>query len=281
MKGAMLIKKMFNVLSSRAVLAAKKENVVFKKIWEVSIEILPNLENHFTGAILENEALLRVRHLLCGEACFLDGTIRELFPSEKRCSYLDIGDSDGSVRLILNKIMDGFQISSLGINLQTKAVENIRRIGLDAECVDAMEIGKRGEKYDIVSLFETLEHLPNPIGFLESIHDIVGERLIISVPLISTSRVGMQYLSKKWPKDEIPTIENTHIFELSPMDWEKIFIHTGWKIKSKWQLRQFPKRGLLKFIMKYAWRKISFEGFWFVALSKDESSGRPKYRIES
>jgi len=80
-------------------------------------------------------------------------------------------------------------------------------------------------------------------------------------------------------QDKIPTVENTHIFELSPCGWKKIFLHTGWKIDEEWKLRHFPNRGLLKIIMQYAWRKISFEGFWFVVLAKDMFY-KNRFRVE-
>jgi hypothetical protein len=275
-------RKIFNVLSSKAILDAKNEDIEFKKIWEVSQKAFPDLENHFTSVTLDNEAILRVRYLICGEVYFLKKIIEEFTRNRKtkECKYLDIGDSDGSVRLIMNKIMNEIKIDSLGINLQTEAVNRVKATGLKAECIDAMKMGKLGRKYDIVSLFETMEHLPDPIGFLDSMHDVVGERLVISVPFIRRSRVGMQYLTDKWPKDKLPNIENTHIFELSPEDWIKIFRHTGWKVEDQWKLLQFPRRGILKYIMRYAWIKISFEGFWFVSLSKVIDKKMRKYCIE-
>ena len=131
----------------------------------------------------------------------------------------------------------------------------------------------------MVSVFETLEHLPNPIGFLKNMQDVVDKRLVISVPLIVNSRVGLRYLTDKWSPEEVPTIANNHIFELSPKDWTKLFWHTGWRVDHAWKVTQFPKRGLLKMMMQYAWQKISFEGFYFVSLVKD-SKYSSQYAIE-
>mgnify|MGYP001612453296 FL=1 len=266
-----LARKVFHYLSKKAILDAKGEDKKFLEIWNLSLKIIPDsvLDEHFIVPVFNDEVRLRIRLLICGEVYFAAKVIEELFGGEKKCTFLDIGDSDGSTRLLLNEALPHFSIDTMGINLQLKAVEKIRRKGLKAECLDAMEVQKAGTRYDIVSLFETLEHLTNPIGFLENIHETVKHRLIISVPLICHSRISLRYLDKTWDKNIIPTIENTHIFELAPEDWRKIFLHTGWRVESEWRLRQFPDSGILKIIMQRAWRKLSFEGFWFAALTKD------------
>jgi len=274
-------RKVFRYLSKKAILDAKDEDKKFLEVWNLSLKVIPDmfLDEHFLSSVSSDEARLRIRLLICGEVFFTMDIIKALINRERSCTYLDIGDSDGSMRLLLNEAIPHFHIESLGVNLQPKAIEKIRQKGLKAECLDAMEVGKTGMKYDVVSLFETLEHLPNPIGFLEGIHDTVGHRLIISVPLVTKSRVSLRYLNDGWSKDKTPTIENTHIFELSPDDWKKIFLHTGWRVEREWSLRQFPEKGVLKIMMQYAWRKISFEGFWFVALTKDTFC-KDKFRIE-
>ena len=280
LKQIKLVKKTFYSLSKIAVLRAVKQNNELLDMWRLSLKVLPCLANHYNTTNLIEEESLRLRLLICSEANFLRDVITALSQKgQKVNTYLDIGDSDGSTRILLRESVENFDIYTLGINLQVKAVEKIKQKGLDAECVDAMQLYKQGKKYDVVSVFETLEHLPNPIGFLENIHESVNQRLIISVPLIVNSRVSFGYLGDNWPKEKVPTIENNHIFELSPKDWEKIFLHCGWAIEKEWKVKQFPDGGILGNIMKYAWRKISFEGFWFVSLKKDNTY-RKRFCIE-
>ncbi len=271
-------KEIFFNLSKKAVLAAKEEMPELKKFWDISNRVIPGFGEHFNDAVLTEEAELRVRLLICAEANFVEKVAGALFVGGKKWNYLDIGDSDGTTRLLLKEAL-GKGFDSLGVNLQKKAVDKIKSKGLDAECVDAMSMGRSGRKFNLVSLFETLEHLPDPVGFLKSIQNVVGDRLIISVPLIRGSRVGLRYLDKDWPADKIPTIENVHIFELSPADWKRIFLHSGWGVDKEWELRQYPSRGVLKHIMQFAWRRISFEGFWFVSLKKD-SCFVDRFRVE-
>jgi hypothetical protein len=256
---------------------AIKEDAKMKAMWNLSHQVLPDLEDHYATVKLSGENLLRVRMLICAQAIFIKRIINQFSDAGKKIKdYVDIGDSDGSTRMLVEKSMNSKAIKTLGINIQAKAVELIRSKGLDAVCMDAMDIEKQ---FDMVSVFETLEHLPNPIGFLENMQKVVDKRLIISVPLILNSRIGLRYLTDKWTHGETPTIANNHIFELAPEDWTKLFRHTGWRVEYEWKVRQFPKRGLLKMLMQYAWRRISFEGFYFVSLIKDNKYSS-QYTIE-
>jgi len=273
-----LKKSVFLDLSKKAVLAAKEEDNELKRIWNLSMDTISGCEDHFNNSVLTEESSLRVRLLICAEVYFLEQVVRSLFKENSGWSILDIGDSDGSTRLLLKASL-GVDFESLGVNLQQKAVAKMRARGLKGECVDAMDLGKSKSKYDIVSLFETMEHLPDPVGFLRSIRNIVGQRLVISVPLLNRSRVGLRYLDSDWPADKAATIENVHVFELCPSDWERLFRHSGWRVDREWKIRHYPSRGLLKHIMQFAWRRISFEGFWFVSL-KRESAFESKFRIE-
>jgi len=264
-------RKVFKSISTIAVKKAIQESPEMRSMWDESLKVLPDLEDHYATVKLAGEDLLRARMLICSQTIFMLKIIKQFNESDEKVeTYADIGDSDGSTRMLLEKNLNGSKLRTIGINIQKEAVELIRKNGLEAECMDAMDLNKQNRKFDLVSVFETLEHLPNPVGFLENMQDIVNKRLIISVPLIVGSRVGLRYLTDKWPSGELPTIANNHIFELSPEDWTKLFWHTGWRIDQQMQLRQYPKRGLLKMLMQYAWRKLSFEGFYFVSLIKDD-----------
>ena len=266
-----LTKKIFWYLSKIAVLKSVHENEEMSNAWNSSLELFPNLSDHYATDKLSGESLSRIRMLICAQAVFMTRVVRSLIDEGTNIkTYADIGDSDGTTRMLFQKNIGISELSTIGINIQPEAVEQIRSRGLDAECMDAMKMSEKGLKYDVASIFETLEHLPDPIGFLRAMQDVVSERLIISVPLIVRSRVGLGYLKGNWPKSKRATIANNHIFELAPEDWNKLFLHTGWRVDVSWQIRQFPRMGLLHMIMKFAWRKISFEGFYFVSLVRDD-----------
>lgn len=272
-------RKVFDLFSSKAIYASVRSNKEHMDMWNKSKDIFHSLHDHFTGGKVNDETENRIRFLITAEAAFVKSEVQKIISKRVKCNYLDIGDSDGSVRLLLEKIIDKPGFKTMGVNLQKSAVEKIRSKGMEALHMNAMDVGKTGVNYDVVSVFETLEHLPDPIGFLEQIHDIVGQKLIISVPFVRQSRVSLKYLEAKPVSDNV-NIENVHIFELSGNDWKKIFLHAGWKVENEWILLQFPKFGILRLIMQTYWRMVSFEGFWFVSLTKDMTF-RNSYKIES
>jgi len=265
---ALIKKYIIEPFSVSAVHTIVDSNVEMREIWEHSKELLSDLRTHFTVPIDNMEIEHRIRLLIVGEAFFIKKEVMDIVADSGECSYADIGDSDGSVRLLLDRMVQRGKLNSVGINLQRQAVEKMANKWLDAICADALAVCESSVDYDLVSAFETLEHLSDPIGFLNKIKNITKHRLIISVPYIRKSRVGLTYLSSKWSPGKTPTIENTHIFELSPRDWGKIFRHTGWKIDREWKLMMFPRNKLSRLILQPYWRFVSFEGFWFVSLSK-------------
>ncbi len=275
------VKKTIDTVSLSAIRHIVASNQQLQKIWELSKAVIPDFSDHFTVPVVNEEVEARIRLLIAYEALFIAQTIEPLLMmsnGDHLPHYADIGDSDGSVRLLL-KEMGSDNIKTTGINLQTAAVEKMRRKGLDAMQADALDLTKQGISFDIVSVFETLEHLPDPIGFLKGIQNVVKHKLIISVPLIRKSRVGLAYTCNHWPENKKPTVENTHIFELNPGDWKKIFCHSGWKIEDESNLLMFPPDTLHRLILQPYWRILSFEGFWFVSLKKDNEISS-KYVIE-
>lgn len=272
-------RKIIDPISINAVCKIANSNADIKKIWEDSIKLIPDFRQHYSFLVESNEIEKRIRLLVVFETFFVKKEIDRIIAENGKCSYADIGDSDGSVRLLLKHYLNSNQLDTVGINLQKSAVDKMKKKGLNAICADAQSLGDRGLNYDIVSLFETLEHLPDPIRFLAGMTTVVKNRLIVSVPFIRRSRVGLAYLSNNWAEDNKPTIENTHIFELSPKDWKKIFLHSGWKVEKELKLMMFPATGISRFILQPFWRFVSFEGFWFVSLIKNDRYSS-KYGIE-
>jgi 2-polyprenyl-3-methyl-5-hydroxy-6-metoxy-1,4-benzoquinol methylase len=262
-----------------AVLKTVKRSPSLTTMWSKTLEYFPSFENHFSDKTLDKEIEARIRFLVAAECAFVHQEIDEIIKRKGTCTYADIGDSDGSVRVVMESIFKKPVLSTVGINLQQKVVDRMKNAGMNAICGDASEIGDKGERFNIVSLFETMEHLPDPIGFLKKISSVVEDRLVISVPYLRKSRVGLQYTEGQWPVDRAVTVETVHIFELCPEDWNKIFRHSGWKIERQSIVKMFPEGGYLDFILGKYWRMMSFEGFYFVSLKKDQTISS-KYRVE-
>lgn len=266
-------------LASRSMDSAIKSNKDHDRAYQLSFGVLPDLSDHYTGVDLSPIFEKKGRFLLSAQAAFVADQVREVLGKKGTCELADIGDSDGSLQLMIKSMISADDaLQTTGINLQSEAVEKIRAKGLDAEHADAMQLAERGRTYDVTTVMETLEHLPNPIGFLESMHEIVQARLVISVPYLRRSRVSLRYLDEHGPGEREPTIENVHIFELCPVDWQKIFLHAGWKLHSQRIAYQFGPRSVWR-LAAPVWRRMDFEGFWLASFTEDFSA-RQAYSID-
>lgn len=263
-----ILKNIIEPVSISAILDTIKADKSLKEIWDSSYEQFPDFSGHFSQKVDNPEVEHRIRQLVVAETAFVKEEIAKMVQEKGYCEYADIGDSDGSVRLLLKRYFSPQQLSTVGINLQPNAVKKMKQKGLNAICADALNLKTQGIQYDITSVFETLEHLPSPIHFLTDIRGVVRHKLVISVPFVRWSRVSLNYLTDRWDHTKRPTIENVHIFELSPADWSKIFLHTGWRIDREKKLLMFPHNKLSRFVLQPYWFYTSYEGFWFVSLSK-------------
>ena len=123
---------------------------------------------------------------------------------------------------------------------------------------------------EVFLLFETLEHLLDPIGFLRSIREPNSEYFVLTVPYVKSSRTGFSQIRNESDHRKI-TPENTHIFELSPQDWELIFRFTGWEVEYRRIYKQYPWWSKI-FLVHLIWRAFDFEGFYGVVLKRSESN---------
>lgn len=272
--------KIMRYLSLTAVHQVVRTSGDLNRMWQASIKHFPSFKEHFSLPIDDAEAEARIRFLVAAECVFIEKEIALVLASRQMCSFADIGDSDGSVRIIMEEVFGKARLETVGINLQPSVVERMKEKGLNAICEDAIAVGNRGTRYNVVSLFETMEHLPDPIGFLQKIAPVVEDRLVLSVPYVRSSRVGLYHLqlNRFWNKDLPIIIENVHFFELSPNDWKKIFLHSGWRVEREVIFKQFPESGPLKWMLTLYWRYVSFEGFYFVSLVKDTTQSS-RYHI--
>jgi hypothetical protein len=193
--------------------------------------------------------------------------------NETTVNIVDIGDSAGTHILYINELSKDkkFQINTLSINLDSKAVEKIQARGLNAKLcrAESLHIGNDGFRADLFMLFEVLEHLFDPISFLRNIaKNSECRHMLITVPFLVSSRVGLGHI--RCDSKDISFAENTHIFELSSDDWDLIFQFSGWRVIHRDIYTQYPKNGLYRFT-KYIWHRKDYEGFYGVILERDTS----------
>jgi len=232
--------------------------------------IVPDLRHQYTGLELNTDYLVRnVRSLHAFQVSMIERALDLVGRPQQPLTVVDVGDSAGTHLQYLRGLHPDRDLRCLSLNLDPAAVDKIKRLGMEAVCARAEELTALGIDADVFLSFETLEHLPDPIGFLQSLSlNTHGKALVVTVPYVAQSRVGMHHIRLGLPTQVTP--ENTHIFELSPADWRLLFRYSGWEVRYEQIYRQYPRRRLLR-VMKRHWQRTDFEGFWGVVVERDST----------
>lgn len=245
--------------------AAKEQGL--KKLACKLEEMVPDIRNQYTALELDNDYLkTKVRYQHAFQISLVDKIIKDF----DNPVIIDIGDSAGThSQYIIRQYSKNNNIKCFSINSDEKAIEKIRKKGLNAVHAKAEDLDSYNINGDILLCFQTLEHMMDPCNFLYRLSSkTTAKYLIITVPYLKKSRVGLSH-ARGLPKGYV-TAENTHIFELNPEDWKLILKHSGWNIVDEKIYLQYPKRSIFG-LTKPLWRSIDFEGFYGVLLKKDHT----------
>ncbi|MBF0504258.1 MAG: methyltransferase domain-containing protein [Candidatus Omnitrophica bacterium] len=192
---------------------------------------------------------------------------------KRTLTVVDIGDSSGTHMLYLKELAkDKFHIDTISVNLDPRAIERIKARGLEAIYCRAEELDLGDKKIDLFTSFEMVEHLHNPVIFFRRLaKKSTCSRMLVTVPYLKKSRVGLYYIRTNSVKPI--SAEEEHIFELSPEDWSLLFKHAGWKVIHSKTYYQYPRKiPLLRSLLAAFWRATDLEGFWGAVLEKDTTA---------
>jgi len=252
--------------------ACKEQNLY--KIKNKLNKIVPDLTNQYTSFKVEgNYAVNKVRSLHAFQMSLAIDAINLLDEHKKNHpTIVDIGDSSGTHLQYLYSLLKG-SLRAISVNLDSVAVDKIRSKGFDAIKSRAELLHQHSDFKDRVNIFlsyEMIEHLLDPISFLHAMATKSEcDYFVVTVPYLRRSRIGLHQVRK--PKSGMPfNAETTHIFELSPDDWDLVFKFAGWKIVKSIRYTQYPKKNPFT-LLRYLWRKLDFDGFYGVILEKDDS----------
>lgn len=161
-------------------------------------------------------------------------------------TFVDLGDSSGIFLKALGK-------QGVSVNIAEEALKNIEAKGIEGVRANVERLPFKDSSFDHVLLFETLEHLPNPIATLQEIYRICRKSLFISIPYVSKTNIHYFNYQPTWP------IHQHHIFEFADDDFRKIVSHTGFKIDEAEVMEVLDNgRNLKEFLMFAHWR-LCFE----------------------
>lgn len=253
-------------------LGASARSNGFDRLIEELKKAVPDISDQYSSHRVEGPYLERkVRNMHAFQIGLVVGLLEEFV----KPSIIDLGDSSGThIKYIRHILPKEKGMTSLSINIDDEAITRIRSKGLECIKLRVEDMAAHHLKADIVMSFEILEHLSDPVRFLHDLSAIDAKYLVITVPYVQRSRVGLHHI--RAGRDNMVNAENTHIFELNPEDWLLIARHSGWERVRDAVYFQYPKTGFWR-ITKPLWRKFDFEGFYGLILKKD-STWSSKYR---
>lgn len=257
------------------------------ELYERLVTIVPDIRDQVTAYELDTPLYyekhqgfleLGVRALHAFQISLVEQALAllQLEASERTLTIVDVGDSAGTHVQYLRALHQN--IRSLSVNIDEQAVRRIRQKGLEAVHASAEELEYHEIRPDIFLSFEMLEHLPDPCRFLRNLSRVPsGQALIVTVPYVAQSRVGLQYI--RLGLRQPVSAEGVHIFELSVEDWRLLFKFSGWRVLKDQIYHQYPRLRPLH-IMKPLLRARDFEGYYGAILVRD-STWRDLYRSGS
>jgi len=110
-------------------------------------------------------------------------------------SILDVGCGKGD--FVRAAVMDGWQID--GIELNRQAVSIAKGFSLPVKQLDFFSDEIKPSSYDVVSMFEVLEHLPDPVGFLKRAENVVRPGGVIYLTTPNFASLDRRIWGVDWP----------------------------------------------------------------------------------
>ena len=270
---AWLRSQLENIFTASLRVACKQNG--YASIFDRLQKIVPDIEGQYTTFKIDTEyKKLKVRCQHSFQMTMVEKVCSKI--DKDKLIVVDIGDSAGTHLMYLEggAVCENKEIDALSVNLDAVAIEKIKQNGLKGVCCRAEDLHSQPEftgkgKVDLFLSFEMLEHLFNPVEFLYAMATKSEcDYFIVTVPYVLRSRIGLHQIRNK--RTDGMCAENTHIFELSPSDWNLLFSLSGWRVVDEMTYFQYPKYHPLH-VLKWLWRWFDFEGFYGVVLKKDMS----------
>jgi len=217
--------------------------------------ICPVCESKDPRLVLEKESLVLARCAVCGVVFLND--LQNIFDSSRYDYYKDrVNQAQNEIYnpittkryAALLKRLEDFRKSSMlldvgcgegqflntakslgwlakGLDLSPYAVEICKKFGADASCIDFLGPGLESKDYDIVTMFEVLEHLTRPKEYLLKTNAILrkGGVLVITTPNFDS--ITRMLLSNKWS-----VINAEHLFYFTSASIKRLITGCGFRI---------------------------------------------------
>jgi SAM-dependent methyltransferase len=176
----------------------------------------------------------------------------------------DLGDSNGIFLRSSGR-------NGVSVNISDPAVLSLHMRGMETLKAHIEHLPFRDNSIHTLFLFETLEHVPNPISLLNEIGRVCSNDLILSIPFVEKTKINPHNYDPSRP------IYQHHIFEFNQNDFASVISHTPFVLKAEEvAIVMDEKRSVLDRLVFYLWHHFveqdtfcgCFKRFYICKLSK-------------
>lgn len=150
-------------------------------------------------------------------------------PASRTGRLLDVGCGNGDFIARMHRL--GWEVA--GVEPDPEAVAGIRsRYGLSAIAGSLEEAALPTAQYDVVTLSDVIEHVPDPLGTMREVHRVLrpGGWVVINTPNLQS--LGHRWFGTDWRGLEPP--RHLHLF--SPQSLRCCLERTGFALESLWTI---------------------------------------------
>ncbi len=171
---------------------------------------------------------------------------------------LDVGAATGFFMNIARQ--RGFKVT--GVEFSNFAAEKGRSSGLNVITGDLLAQNFKDKSFDVVTLFDVIEHVPNPKEVIREVRRILKNGGLVVVNTPDAESLWAKLLGKNWQLIMPPE----HINYFSPKNFSTYLSKNGFKILLS---SKIGKKFTLQYVLKMLYKWTSFRVF----LTKANSSG--------
>lgn len=157
---------------------------------------------------------------------------QDQIPWSKTKRVIEFGSSYGETLEdigVKNKIKN-----LIGFDLQKPQSSKITFYKEDLNQINIKKYNKQLKDGDLFLFLDTLEHLLNPIGFINNLASIQkkGSYLVISCPNFKSIRMLFAYVKGQLPKEKYGYFDETHLHWFTEAQLKNILQNLGYKINN-------------------------------------------------
>ncbi len=166
--------------------------------------------------------------------------ICKLIPDEDNVKVLDIGAGSGLLACVFRKthgriIIDGMEPDPYAANLSRKYYRKFYS-GHAQDFTDVI----RNEAYDFIVLADVIEHIADPLGFLQKLCAAIPQhtRIVLSVPNVAFGAVRIALLNGNFDYVDSGLLEKTHLRFFTLKTIETLIARVGMNIEKRFFLQR-------------------------------------------